>query len=157
QMAAIGEHALGPLLGIHREVWVTALTIAITVPLVVLVGDMTPKTLAIKMGERWARRVARVLDGFAWLLSPIRVVGRLVADGLLFLLGARLATQEEGIREEEFRALVDVGEKEGEVEVAERRLIHNVFEFGDRTVGEVMTRGDKVFALPYDMPLGRLV
>src|SRR5581483_4957563 len=42
-------------------------------------------------------------------------------------------------------------------QVAERRLIHNVFEFGDTTVGKVMTPGEKVFALPYEMPLGRLV
>jgi putative hemolysin len=41
--------------------------------------------------------------------------------------------------------------------VAERRLIHNVFEFGDTTVGKVMTPADKVFALPYEMPLGRMV
>ena len=41
--------------------------------------------------------------------------------------------------------------------MAERRLIHNVFEFGDTTVGKVMTPADKVFALPYEMPLGRMV
>jgi putative hemolysin len=45
----------------------------------------------------------------------------------------------------------------GELQVAERRLIHNVFEFGDTTVGKVMSPADKVFALPYEMPLGRMV
>src|SRR5207244_1952665 len=75
----------------------------------------------------------------------------------LNLVGGRPPTPEEGLREEEFRALVDVGEEEGEVENAERKLIHNVFEFGDRTASEVMTPVEKVFALPYEMPLGRLV
>jgi putative hemolysin len=50
-----------------------------------------------------------------------------------------------------------VGSEVGELQVAERRLIHNVFEFGDTTVGKVMTPADRVFALPYDIPLGRLV
>src|SRR5947207_738670 len=53
--------------------------------------------------------------------------------------------------------LVDVGSETGELQVAERRLIHNVFEFGDTTVGKVMTPADKVFSLPYEMPLGRMV
>jgi CBS domain containing-hemolysin-like protein len=52
---------------------------------------------------------------------------------------------------------VDVGSEEGELQIAERRLIHNVFEFGDTAVGKVMTPADKVFALPYEMPLGRMV
>ena len=60
QMATIGETAIARALGIHSPVWITALTIMITVPIVVLVGDMTPKTLAIKVGERWARRVAAI-------------------------------------------------------------------------------------------------
>ena len=80
-----------------------------------------------------------------------------VASAVLTLIGARPMTPEEGLREEEFRALVDVGSEEGELQVAERRLIHNVFEFGDTTVGKVMTPADKVFALPYEMPLGRMV
>jgi putative hemolysin len=87
----------------------------------------------------------------------VRVFLQSIASAVLTIIGARPMTREEGLREEEFRSLVDVGSEEGELQVAERRLIHNVFEFGDTTVGKVMTPAEKVFALPYEMPLGRMV
>ena len=155
-MAGIGEHA-AERFGVHQHLWITVGTAAVTVPLVVLVGDMTPKTLAIRLGDRWARVAARPLEVFSVLVTPLRLLVQLVSESLLRIFGTRPAVQAEGLREEEFRALVDVGEQEGEVEKAERKLIHNVFEFGDRGVVEVMTRAEEVFALPYEMPLGRIV
>src|SRR5262249_28438670 len=132
-------------------------TALVTLPLVVLLGDMTPKTIAIRLADRWARVAARPLELFGWIVAPLRVLVRLVSESLLWLLGGRPTTHDGGLREEGLRALVDVGEQEGEVENAERKPIHNVFEFGERTAGEVMTPGDRVFALPYEMPLGRIV
>ncbi|MDB4968177.1 MAG: hypothetical protein JWN44_3866 [Myxococcales bacterium] len=126
-------------------------------PLILLFGEMIPKSLALRLGERWARIISAPMQGLAYLLTPIRVVLQSVASAVLTIFGARPMTREEGLREEEFRSLVDVGSEEGELQVAERRLIHNVFEFGDTTVGKVMTPAEKVFALPYEMPLGRMV
>ncbi len=130
---------------------------AIIVPLILLIGEMTPKSLAIRVGEPWARAVAAPLMLFQHLISPVRFGLSLVSNAVLFLFGVRRPEVEAGVREEEFRALVDMGSEEGELQVAERRLIHNVFEFGDTPVGKVMTPAEKVFALPYEMPLGRMV
>jgi len=127
------------------------------VPLILLVGEMTPKSLAIRVGEPWARAVSLPLTVVTWLITPVRVVLSGVAGAIIALTGGRQITEEEGVREEEFRALVDVGSEEGELQISERRLIHNVFEFGDTTVGKVMTPADKVFALPYETPLGKIV
>ncbi len=140
-----------------REVVQVIVAALSTVPLLLLLGEMTPKSLAIRIGERWARAVSLPLWGVMYLITPLRWILSLVAGAVLALLGSRQMKPNEGLREEEFRALVDVGSEAGELQVAERRLIHNVFEFGDTTVGKVMTPGDKVFALPYEMPLGRLV
>jgi len=126
-------------------------------PLLLLIGEMTPKTLAIRVGETWARIVSAPLLFFARVITPVRFVISLISGAILFVFGVRRQEVEPGVREEEFRALVDVGSEEGELQVAERRLIHNVFEFGDTPVGKVMTPADKVFALPYEMPLGRMV
>jgi CBS domain containing-hemolysin-like protein len=140
-----------------RETAQVALTAAVMVPVMLMAGEMTPKSLALRVAERWARVVSRPLQFFATLVAPLRWVVSGVAGAVVWLLGGRRPAAQEGLREEEFRALVDVGSEMGELQVAERRLIHNVFEFGDTTVGKVMTPADKVFALPYEMPLGRLV
>lgn len=155
-MANLG-HETGERLGIRTHAWITVGTAAVTVPLLVLIGDMTPKSVAIRAAESWARVAAPVLLVLGAVVAPLRALVRLVSDTILNLIGGSPQTPQAGIREEEFRALIDVGEEEGEVENAERKLIHNVFEFGDRTVVEVMTPAAKVFALPYEMPLGRLV
>jgi CBS domain containing-hemolysin-like protein len=130
---------------------------AVMLPLILIVGELTPKSLALRAGERWARLSSSLLQTLAYLITPARVVLQSVAGAVVTLVGGRPLAREDGLREEEFRSLVDVGSEEGELQVAERRLIHNVFEFGDTTVGKVMTPADRVFALPYEMPLGRLV
>lgn len=143
--------------GQRHHLWTTLITVGIAVPLLVLFGELTPKTLAIRLGERWALALGRPLKGLSYIVAPLRVVPRVVSEAVLRILGYPAEVRSTDIHEAEFRALVDVGEAEGEVEGSERTLIHNVFEFGDRTVGEVMTPAEKVFRLPYGMPLGRLV
>lgn len=58
------------------------------------------------------------------------------------------STEEEEDDDDDFQALIDVGEAEGIIEEEERELIHSVFEFGDKTVEEVMTPRTKIIALP---------
>jgi putative hemolysin len=140
-----------------RELGQVILATALMVPLILFFCEMTPKSVALRLGERWARVVSLPLKLLAYVIAPVRFLLQSIATGVLTLVGARPMTREEGLREEEFRSLVDVGSEEGELQVAERRLIHNVFEFGDTTVGKVMTPAEKVFALPYEMPLGRMV
>jgi putative hemolysin len=145
------------LLPAQREFFQVALATAVMLPLILFFGEMMPKSIALRAGERWARIVSLPMSLLARLVAPVRFILQSVASGVLSMFGARPMKLEEGLREEEFRALVDVGSEEGELQVAERRLIHNVFEFGDTTVGKVMTPAEKVFALPYEMPLGRMV
>ena len=143
-----------PMLSEPVQVLVASVSL---VPLLLLLGEMAPKSVAIRLGERWARVVAYPVTLVMWLITPVRWVLSGVSGTILALIGSRNLSEEEGLREEEYRALIDVGSEVGELEVAERRLIHNVFEFGDTTVGQVMTPADKVFALPFEMPLGKLV
>jgi putative hemolysin len=140
-----------------REAGQVLIATGVMLPLLLLIGEMTPKSLALRVGEPWARAVARPLQMFQWVIAPVRWVVQAIAGLVVTLVGGRPMEAQAGLKEEEFRALVDVGSEEGELQIAERRLIHNVFEFGDTTVGKVMTPADKVFALPYEMPLGRLV
>ncbi|HVV84568.1 MAG TPA: hemolysin family protein [Kofleriaceae bacterium] len=138
--------------------WAIAFLAAVAVaPLVMLVAEVLPRTLAIKTPIASARLLARPLWFFALVLTPVRLVVHWVAEVLAWPLGGsgrpRAAAD---LSEEEFRTLVDAGSAQGQVDARERRLIHRVFEFGDKNVGQVMTPRDKVFALNYDLPMARL-
>jgi putative hemolysin len=151
--AGLGEQTLGQFGRTAAEV----LTTLLLLPFVLLVGEITPKSIAVKASEGWARIAARPIALFAWVCAPLRWLVRGLSEVLLLLLGGRPPQSDEGLREEEFRALVDVGSEEGELAQTERQLIHNVFEFGDKTVAQVMTPAAKLFALSYDLPMARLV
>ncbi|ACY15093.1 hemolysin family protein [Haliangium ochraceum] len=140
------------------EISLALLTTMTALPILLLIGEITPKTVAIKNASAWARAVSRPLVVFGVLVTPIRSVVLLVADILMRPFGG--STRRGMLRdlsEQEFRNLVDAGSAEGEVDARERRLIHRVFEFGDKTVAQVMEPRDKIFALSYELPLPRLV
>jgi putative hemolysin len=139
--------------------WPSAgLALAITLPLVLLLGEVLPKTLALKGPIPWARAAVRPLYAFWLLVMPVRFVIQGVSELLLKPLGdAARARAPKDISEEEFRKLVDAGSAQGQVDARERRLIHRVFEFADKNVGQIMTPREKMFALSFDVPTARLV
>lgn len=129
------------------------LSIAVITPLLLIVGEITPKLIAVKSPVRFSSWVARPLGLFVCLVAPLRWVFKGVSEVIISLLGVSVTAQANIIREDEFRTLVDVGEKEGVLEASERELIENVFEFGDTTVADLMTPRVDIFSLSSDLTL----
>ncbi|RMH41062.1 MAG: HlyC/CorC family transporter [Deltaproteobacteria bacterium] len=154
-LAGIGERVFSG----RSDAEVALLTTAAALPLLLLVGEITPKTIAIKAPTVWARMAARPLWLFSLAVMPVRAVVRAVAFVVLLPFGidARKPPPRQALREDELRALVDAGNEEGAVDARERRLIHRVFEFGDKTVAEVMVPADRAFLLAYNLPLSRIL
>jgi CBS domain containing-hemolysin-like protein len=134
------------------------LAIAVALPLIVLVTQVTAKTLAANTPVAWARACVLPLAVLGAVIAPVRIVIQAIAGLVLRPLGvvARLRPSRD-LSEEEFRTLVDAGSVQGQVDARERRLIHRVFEFNDKNVGQVMTPRERIFALSYDLPAQRLV
>ncbi len=141
------------------SLWAIAgITLAVTLPLIVLVAEVTSKTLAAKGPLTWARICVLPLSIFMMLVTPVRFVVQIVSSVLLAPLGEAARTRPtRDLSEEEFRTLLDAGSAQGQVDARERRLIHRVFEFSDKNVGQVMTPRERIFALSYDLPMQRLV
>jgi len=165
----IGNQAFAGLLAaialavVLREGWVRSLwaaagiALALAMPLLVLIAEVTSKTLAAKVPLAWARACSLPLKLFALLVTPVRLVLQAVSGVLLRPFGeAARAKPVRDLSEEEFRTLVDAGSAQGQVDARERRLIHRVFEFNDKNVGQVMTPRERIFALSYDLPTQRL-
>jgi len=139
--------------------WATgAIALGVALPLIVLIAEVTSKTLAAKAPLAWSRVCAAPLALFALIVAPVRMVVGLITEVLLRPLGDKVRTRPaRDLSEEEFRNLVDAGSAQGQVDARERRLIHRVFEFNDKNVGQVMTPRERIFALSYDLPTQRLV
>ena len=134
------------------------LAIAVALPLIVLVTDITANTLAGKAPMAWSRLCVLALDALRLAVLPLRLVIRAATAVVLGPFGAAARQRPaHDLSEEEFRTLVDAGSVQGQVDARERRLIHRVFEFNDKNVGQVMTPRDRIFALSYELPAQRLV
>lgn len=141
----------------RSEFEMAILATVMALPLVLLLGEITPKTIAFKTSAGWTRFAARPLWLFGIVVTPLRLVVAGIAWVIARPFGGTGRSGPRDMSEAEFIALVDAGSAEGEVDPRERRLIHKVFEFGDKTVAEAMIPRNRVFALSYDLPRARLV
>lgn len=103
-----------------------------------LIGEIIPKTIAVRHSERVAFLYARPLKGVEYLMLPLIILLVWVTHRVGSLFGG--ATSMRGlVTEGELRTLIDIGEAEGTFEPTEAEMLENVFRFGDSQVREVMT------------------
>ena len=105
--------------------------------LILVFGEITPKTFAQKYSERFARALAHPLLWLTKILFPVIWIFEKITQGLIS--GLKLRESLHSVSEDELLALVDIGAKEGVIEEQEQEMIENVLEFTDTTVEEVMT------------------
>ena len=106
--------------------------------LVLLFGEITPKTIATLKADDLALTYARPIYALMTVLTPvIYIVGKL-ANGILFLLRVDPNAKKDTITEHELRSMVNAGQENGVIEREEKQMIYNVFDFGDSTAKDVM-------------------
>ncbi len=135
----------------------TLLSIAIVVPVILIVGEITPKTIAIVASRGWVRRAATPLYLFSSLITPVRFLLGGIANLIMTLLGTKPGLARDEIGEEDFLLLVEKGSEQGKIKDHENDLIKNVFQFGDTLVKEIMTPRERVLALNADMSREELI
>lgn len=118
--------------------------------LLLLFGEVAPKTYAIQRTEAHARRVARPLTAFRLLITPVRVLLVGLVNLLAPMVAAKVRAHQRRLSEEEFKTLVEMGLSEGVLEAEEKEFIHSVVAFGDTRAGEVMTPRTDMVCLQVD-------
>lgn len=121
--------------GTHRGPLYSLLVMTV---LLLIVGEITPKTFAAKYADRVALLVGRLVHAFTVVLSPVIWLLSRISNLIVRPLGGRVNLASPLVTEEEIRLLVKMGEEAGVVEEDERQMIHSIFEFGDTVVREVM-------------------
>ncbi len=106
--------------------------------LILLFGEISPKTLASFRAERLALLYARPIYALMTVLTPVIFVVDKLAGFILMLFHTDPKSSRYHMTEHELRTLVNYSEKEGVIENEEKKMIYNVFDFGDSTAREVM-------------------
>lgn len=133
------------------------LSVVLVAPVIILFGDITPKTLGIRFSRRLAATVARPISFWSEMVSPVRFLLTAVADAVLKVFGVVQPKQTEALKEAQLRTLIDQGLQVGVIEPMEQDLIHRVFEFGDLTVSRLMTPRPDIFSVSITTPWPELL
>ncbi|MFH1740511.1 MAG: hemolysin family protein [bacterium] len=124
-----------------------------TVTLLLLVfGEITPKTFAKQHAARISQIVIRPLDTLYRLFSPFIHVFLAVSNAIIRLMGEQTVKEVPMVTAEDVRTLIEVSEKEGLIEEEEREMIHHIIDFGDTVVREIMIPRVDIQALDVSTP-----
>lgn len=134
--------------------WVALLVMS---PLLLLLGEIIPKSLALTYPARLAPLVAPLVNWAMVILTPFRVFLLHISRGLLVLLGFRPDLQVPAVQQEDFVRMVEESHRGGMIAALEKDFIQNLLDFGEVTVGEIMVPRPDIFSLPIDMPVPQLI
>lgn len=133
------------------------LNVLIVTPLLVVLSEITPKVLAFRFNTRWARITVLPLAALYYALAPLRWLVTLIVGTLAAIFGVRPDLDERGVHEAEIRSLVEQGAAQGDLEDRDREVIEAVLDFGELSVGRLMTPLPDVKAVPLDISWDDLV
>ena len=105
---------------------------------ILLFGEITPKSMAAVHAERFALSYARSIYVLLILLTPVVFVVGKLSGGIIRLFGVDPNAKSSPLTEHELRTLVNESQKDGVIEREEKQMIYNVFDFGDSTAKDVM-------------------
>ena len=115
--------------------------------LILVFGEITPKTMATYSAEKITLKVAGYIYFLMTVLTPVIFLVNLLSGVVLKLCGVDTKEKRESITEDELRTIVEVSHEEGVLETEEKKMITNVFDFGESLAKDIMVpRVDMTFA-----------
>jgi len=127
------------------------IAIGIMTFLILVFGEITPKTYCNANAVKIALRFSPVLLIFSYALFPIVKMLEFITKGMIKITGS--SEQPPGITEEEIRGIVDQGLADKAIEKDERELVHGALKFDDTVIRAVMMPRTKMFTLNAKMLL----
>ncbi len=106
--------------------------------LILLFGEITPKTMATIHSEKMSLLYAPIISMFMKVMTPAIFIINGLSIGVLFLLRVDPNAKNNVMTETELRTIVDVSHEDGVIESDEREMINNVFDLGDARAKDVM-------------------
>lgn len=126
---------------VFGNAWVGAASAILTLMILVF-SEIIPKTLGATYWRQLAGTTAHALKFLVWLLHPFVWLSEKLTSGL------SRSEEPEGFSREEFAAMAELGEQEGQLEERESRILKNLFLLDKTHVTAVMTPRPVVFSLP---------
>lgn len=134
-------------LGTHAEQLALIIVVASVAFLSLVLGELVPKSLALRYSTGYAFLIGRPLLRLARMMGPLVWLLTACSNAVLKLFGDKTSFTEARVSRDEIRELVVEAAKVGSVDVRSSEIAARALEFGDVTVAEIMVRRDKIAAI----------
>ena len=129
----LAKNVVGPIAS-----YAVAIATGILTVLILIFGEITPKTIATIHADKLALVYAYPVRFIMTIVTPISIVINALARVILFLFRIDPSARTDMMTESELRTIVDVSHEDGVIEEEEREMIYNVFDLGDAKAKDVM-------------------
>ncbi len=134
------------------------MNVLIMVPLLLLIGEVTPKTIAVSYPIKFSTMIsARILPRWIVFITPLRAAVHMVADRITTLVVEDAVNRENILQPDELRTLLEEGEETGIIDATERVLIDNLLEASETDISRIMTPGPRILFLDAALPVHDLI
>ena len=139
-----------------RSVAVVLITIVLSYFTLVF-GELLPKRIAMKKGDKLAMMAAGPLSVTGVIFSPFIKLLTISVNAVLRIMGINPNEDDEEVTEEEIILMVNEGQEQGVIGDEEGEMINNVLEFNDTTAGDIMIHRTEIVALPVTADYDELI
>ncbi|HET7752036.1 MAG TPA: hemolysin family protein [Terriglobales bacterium] len=146
-----------PHAGIYAHTLAVVISFSLITYLLVILGEIVPKSVALQRAERVALAVAGPMDVFLAISRPFLYVMNRSADAVLRAFGSRQIRSGAAHSPEELKLIVAASRRFGLIPAFEEEIIAHALELGEVTVREVMVPRPNIFSFPADLTLDEAV
>lgn len=150
------EAGIGWSAGVLKTISMVVITILLSYFTLVF-GELVPKRVAMKKSQPIAYFAIGPLQFLSAITKPVVSLLSVSTNFMVRLFGMDPHEEDDEVTEEEIRLMVDIGEEKGTIHELERRMINNIFEFDNKTVGNIMTHRTDIVALPVEAGLEQVL
>lgn len=138
------------------ENWMVSIGVGILTLLIIIFGEIIPKTVANMHAESLALTYAKPIQFLMIVMTPVIFILNLFSSLILKIFRIRVNLTKT-ITEDELRTIIDVSQEEGLIEEEELDMIQNVFDFGDTCAKDIMIPKVEITMLPIDVTYKELI
>ncbi|HTM39672.1 MAG TPA: hemolysin family protein [Terriglobales bacterium] len=146
-----------PHAGVYAHTLAVVISFSLITYLLVILGEIVPKSVALQRAERVALAVAGPMDVFLAISRPFLYVMNRSADAVLRAFGSRQIRSGAAHSPEELKLIVAASRRFGLIPEFEEEIIAHALELGEVTVREVMVPRPNIFSFPADLTLDEAV
>jgi putative hemolysin len=137
--------------------WALAGTVVGLLALILIGGEVLPKTLAVRRPERWSLRVAQPMAFVLRFSLPLCRVAQKANAAILRAVGPRTAQSQFTLTDADYQELLEMAYQQGALAQSEKEIILQIISLDHRTAREVMKPRSQMAAISDDLPIEEMI